>query len=102
MKMILSRRQMLRGAIGGVVAAVALPRLEAMLNGNGTAYAGGAPLPRRFGVWAWANGTHPGIWFPKTTGDSPTLPEELAPLDAVKDVMMVVGGMHVPHAPGRG
>ena len=61
----LSRRQMLRGALLGAPIAIGLPRLEAMLDGNGTAYAGGKPLPRRFGVWAFANGVHLDRWVPK-------------------------------------
>ena len=44
----LGRRRMLRGLFGGAAVAVGLPPLEAMLNGNGDAYAGGAALPKRF------------------------------------------------------
>ena len=39
----LSRRHMLRGMMGGTAVAVGLPMLEAMLNSNGTALAGGEP-----------------------------------------------------------
>ena len=39
----LSRRTMLRGMAAGALVTVGLPRLEAMLNVNGTAYAQGAP-----------------------------------------------------------
>jgi hypothetical protein len=41
----LSRRAMLRGAFG---TAIALPTLECMLNANGTAFAGGTSLPKRY------------------------------------------------------
>jgi Protein of unknown function (DUF1552) len=102
MKTKITRRTTLRGLIGGAATAIALPRLDAMLNGNGTAYAAGGALPRRFGVWAWANGAHPDTWFPATTGANLALPDQLSPLEPVKDVMMVVGGMLVPHGPGRG
>src|SRR3954468_3282762 len=102
MKTKISRRTTLRGIIGGAAVGIALPRLDAMLNGNGTAYAAGGALPKRFGVWAWANGTHPDVWFPPTPGDNPMLPDQLSPLEPVKQNMMVVGGMLVPHAPGRG
>ena len=58
-KMILSRRAVLRGALaGGGLATLPLPRLAAMLNGNGTAYAAGEPLRRVYGTWFWANGVH--------------------------------------------
>ncbi len=102
MKTRIGRRTMLRGVIGAATAAIALPRLDAMLNGHGNAYAAGGMLPRRFGVWAWANGAHPDTWFPATPGANPVLPDELSPLAPVQDAMMIIGGMHVPHAPGRG
>jgi hypothetical protein len=44
-KLRLSRRAMIRGAFG---TALALPTLECMLNDNGTALAGGDPLPKRY------------------------------------------------------
>ncbi len=53
----ISRRTVLRGVLaGGISVAVPLPRLGAMLNGNGTAYADGMPLPTRFGFWFFGNG----------------------------------------------
>ena len=69
----LSRRTMLRGAIGGTSVALALPMLDAMLNSNGTALAAGGPLPRRLVTWFFGNGvalndvTNPGAglrWGP--------------------------------------
>jgi hypothetical protein len=47
---------------------VALPPLEAMLNGHGTAWANGAPLSRHFGVWWFANGVKADRWVPSATG----------------------------------
>ena len=45
----LSRRTVLRGlALSGAVVALPLPRLGAMLNDNGTAYAADGALPVRF------------------------------------------------------
>lgn len=41
----LSRRSLIRGAFG---TALGLPMLECMLNGNGTALAGGGSLPKRY------------------------------------------------------
>jgi hypothetical protein len=52
----LSRRAVLRGLAGGAAVTVGLPRLGGMLNGNGTAYAQGAPLPKRFGTGSGATG----------------------------------------------
>lgn len=88
----LDRRTVLRGLFGGAAATVALPTLEAMLNGNGTAYATtGLALPDRFGVWFWGNGNRPDRWTP--SGSSPWTPsDELAPLvDLVPYVSVVTG-----------
>jgi hypothetical protein len=82
---------------GGVSVVVPLPRLGAMLNGNGTAYASGASLPVRFGFWFFGNGIIPSRWVPNATGvgDAWTLSEELEPLLAVKPWLSVVTGMDV-------
>jgi Protein of unknown function (DUF1552) len=104
---VISRRTVLRGVLaGGVSVAVPLPRLEGMLNSNGTAYAGGAPLPVRFGVWFFGNGIIPERWVPALTGAGATwtLSEQLAPLAEVKPWLSVVTGTDVkvpdsaPHA----
>jgi hypothetical protein len=90
----LSRRAVLRGVAGGAMVTVGLPRLAAMLNGNGTAYAAGAPLPKRFGVWFWGNGMVPVRWIPKTTGVGAAwqLSEQLMPFAKVKQNMTVISG----------
>ena len=60
---------MLRGTIGGVGIAVGLPPLEAMFNGNGTAYAQcAASFPKRFGVFFWGNGVKLDRWVPDHHG----------------------------------
>lgn len=105
-KLGLSRRKMLRGMLHGAAVSVALPRLDAMLNGNGTAYAAGASLPRRFGVWAWANGVRLSRWVPAKTGAGFPLSDELAPLGPVRDYVSVVSGLDLPfggrsHAAGN-
>ena len=51
-----TRRQVLRGLMGGGVVSVALPFFDCFLNENGTAFASGAPLPVRFGTWYWGMG----------------------------------------------
>ncbi len=97
-KTVLPRRAVLRGlAAGGAAAAIPLPRLAAMLNGNGTAYAAGAALPKRFGVWFHGIGNVPSRWNPKTTGqgDAWQLSEQLQPFAQLKDQLTVVTGMNV-------
>jgi hypothetical protein len=60
-KKAVTRREVLRGTLGGSAIAVSLPFLDVFLNQNGTALAGtGAPLPLRFGTWFWSMGHTPG------------------------------------------
>jgi hypothetical protein len=63
-----TRRSVLRGALGGLSVGISLPFLDAFLNENGTALAAtGAPLPVRFGTWYWGLGHTPGhAIVPKT------------------------------------
>ena len=63
-----NRRRVLRGLLNGGVGTVALPLLNCFLNGNGTALANGAPLPVRFGTWAWGLGMNKDIFVPKKLG----------------------------------
>jgi len=102
----INRRRMLRGMAAGVPIAIALPRLDAMLDGNGRAYANGRPMPRRFGVWAFANGVHLERWVPKQTGADWELSDELSPLSPIKRHLSVVSGLDLPfdgrpHAAGN-
>jgi hypothetical protein len=80
----LSRRRVLRGMLGGSVVTVGLPLLDVFLNSNGTALANGAPLPVRFGTWAWGLGMDEAIFVPKKLGADYDLPEEIASLKDVK------------------
>jgi len=92
--------------VGGVSVTVPLPRLAGMLNGNGTAYAQGAPLPVRFGTWFFGNGIIPDRWVPSSTGqaDAWQLSEQLEPLAQVKPWLSVLTGLSIkvpnnsPHA----
>lgn len=91
----LSRRTMLRGALGGATVSLALPPLEAMLAPNG-AWADGTEDPPIFGIFFWANGTpwhaghgteqggggHPDLWTPAATGPGYAPSELLLPLAA--------------------
>jgi hypothetical protein len=73
----ISRRAILRGALlGGGLATVPLPRLDGMLNGNGTAYASGMPI-QRFGVYFIGNGFVPVAFLPPPIVTSPLRPETL-------------------------
>jgi hypothetical protein len=91
---------------GGIAVSVPLPRLAGMLNGNGTAYAHGRPLPVRFGTWFFGNGIIPDRWVPSATGqgDGWQLSEQLAPLVEVKPWLSVLTGLGIrvpnktPHA----
>ena len=80
----LNRRRVLRGMLGGSAVTVGLPLLNVFLNGNGTALADGAPLPVRFGTWAWGLGMDESIFVPKKIGKDYDLPEEIASLKDVK------------------
>lgn len=98
---LLSRRTMLRGALGGATVTVALPALEAML-GPREANAEGSILGPIFGVFFWANGMpwhaahgaahagNPDVWTPQQTGLGYTPSELLAPL-AAHQVSVVTG-----------
>jgi hypothetical protein len=105
MKMISSRRKILRGMFHGTAVALALPRLEFMLNGNGDAWAQGGALPKAFGVWAKANGVHRARWVPTSTGPGYTLSAQLMPLASVKEHFTIVTGTNLPRVganPARG
>ncbi len=87
----LSRRRLLRG----VGALIALPTLEAMLDGTGLAYADGTPPPRRFITWFFGNGVIRSKWTPSQVGTTYTPTEQLAPLAAVRDYVSVISGFNV-------
>jgi hypothetical protein len=88
---LLSRRAVLRGAVGGAAVTLALPPLEAMFR-SGTAMAD--PNDPIFGVFFWANGmpwhagndpmaaSRPDLWTPAATGAGYAPSELLAPLAA--------------------
>jgi hypothetical protein len=91
----LDRRTLLRGGSSALVARIALPALDAMLNTHGTAWADGAPLPVRFGIWYWGSGVHPSRFFPRTVGSGWELTPELAPLAKVRGDLNVLGNYHI-------
>jgi hypothetical protein len=102
----LNRRTVLKGLLGGAVVSIALPPLEAMMNRHGTAYAGAATFPKRFGVWFWGNGVLPAQWLPAGEGPGWEPSPTLAPLAPVRANLAVVSGLRVqtvntaPHEAG--
>lgn len=103
----LSRRTMLRGAVGGAGVALALPLLEAMLNNNGTALAAGGPLPRRLVTWFFGNGVAlkdvgnagAGLrWAPDEQGPGYPLTPQLAPLGPVAEYCSLLSGFDIKAA----
>jgi hypothetical protein len=94
----ISRRAVLRGALlGGGVATIPLPRLGAMLNGNGNAYAATGKPIQRFGVYFIGNGFLPDTFAPRpwVTGPLGNLGPVLSPLEKVKSKVTVVSGYDV-------
>ncbi|MFL5307225.1 MAG: DUF1552 domain-containing protein [Polyangia bacterium] len=92
----LSRRTFLRGALTtGATITIPLPVLDIMLNGNGTAYASGTAIPRRYCTWFFGNGILPPLWNPAATGsgDAWSISQELMPLASYKNWLTVVSGL---------
>lgn len=93
----LSRRSFLRGIAGGATAVVALPALEAMFNGNGTAHSDGSPLARRFVTFHFGNGVIRNRFVPALEGPTYALTPLLAPIANVKDYCHVLTGFENKH-----
>ena len=91
------RRTVLRGLVGGAIATVGLPTLEAMLNSNGTAFADGSPIPVRMILWCFGNGVILNRWVPggirtPVVGPGYPLPQELTAFANVKDYLSICSG----------
>ncbi len=101
-----NRRTVLRGLLRGAVISVGLPPLEMFFNSNGSAYACGGAIPKRFGLFYWGNGNRPERWVPEGEGTAWELSEELAPLVNVQPKISVISGMAIhfpnlyPHTSG--
>jgi hypothetical protein len=93
----LSRRNVLRGILGGAAVAVGLPVFDHMLGDNGDAFADGTPLLSRFGLWSFGNGVRLDSWIPQTTGVDWQVPagHELEALLPHKEYVSVVSGLAV-------
>ncbi len=95
----INRRTMLRGLVGGAIASVGLPSLEAMQSSSGTALAGGPTAPVRLITWFFGNGVVLNRWVPggirtPITGANFPLSTELAPFINVKEYVSVASGFH--------
>jgi hypothetical protein len=102
MKANVSRRAFLKGlGATGAMMGIGLPPLEAMFNGNGTAYAAEtvagtraeAPIESRFMLWFNGNGIPERYWVPVETGPGYTLTPCLSPLEAFRDDIHVITGL---------
>ncbi|MHB1207626.1 MAG: DUF1552 domain-containing protein [Rhodospirillaceae bacterium] len=89
----LTKRTMLRGAVGGAAVAVGLPFLDCFLNGNGTALATGQTLPPVFGTWFQHLGLNPGMWAPKTVGPDYANNLQLKVLDPYRNRVNIFSGL---------
>ncbi len=80
-----TRRRVLKGLLNGSAVTVALPFLDAFLNGNGTALASNQAMPIRFGTWGYGLGMNPKVFVPKKYGPGYDLPPEIASWKNVRD-----------------
>src|SRR5205809_5641388 len=84
-----SRRTMLRG----LGTAIALPLLDSMVPAMTlTAKTAAAPI-KRLGVFYVPNGMAMWAWFPKTEGPIQELPPTLKSLQALKENVLLIGGL---------
>jgi hypothetical protein len=76
---------------------VGLPLLEAMLNSNGDALAGGDPLPLRFISYYWADGIYIPEWEPPTVGANwqanPSVALESLAADPIGPYVSILSGL---------
>lgn len=91
----ITRRNVLRGLLGGAAVTVGLPFLEIFARER-RANAAPDSFPKRFGMFFWGNGVLPDYWVPKGTGTEWELSPTLAPLAESKAKISVVSGMKVP------
>lgn len=89
----LKRRTFLRGAVGGGVATIGLPALDAMLNLEQTAFADGSSNPRRYVSWFYGNGFILDRFEPIGTGADWQLNTHMEPLTGVKEYLNVATGL---------
>ncbi len=88
-----SRRNVLRGMLGGTAVSVGLPFLDCFLNSNGDALADGRALPVYFGTWNQGLGFTPGFWEPKGVGANYENNFLLKAMDPIKHKVTIFSGM---------
>ena len=89
----LKRRTFLRGALGGGIATIALPPLDAMMNLTQSAFADGTSQPCRYISWFTGNGFILDRFEPIGTGSDYQLNSHMAPLAGVKDYLNIITGL---------
>jgi len=95
----ISRRHLLRGAGGALIA---LPFLEAMTSSVALGAAQAAAIPRRMGVFYFGTGMNIPDFIPKDFGRGFTPSPILRPLAAFRDDMTVFSGSYLEHGGGHG
>lgn len=95
MKARMHRRQMLRGALGSMLA---LPLLDLAVRDVKAALPGVAPdgYPLRFVVFFNPNGCWPATWFPAGTETDFALAQSMASLEPFKDKLVILDGVDMP------
>jgi hypothetical protein len=91
---LLDRRTVLKSLLGGAVATLPLPLLDAMRD----ARAGPTGSPDRFGLWFWGNGVKPDRWVPGSEGTNWAPSDELAPLSDLRSRVSVLSGFEMKTA----
>lgn len=90
----LTRRFLLRGAIQGSSAVMALPFLDCFLDSKGRALAAtGQAIPTRFGTFFWGCGLTKSLYLPKATGADYDDTPQLASLKPYKKKFNLVSGL---------
>lgn len=87
-----------RGFLRGCGIALALPWLESLAAGEPVASASVSGPPKRLAVLFAGNGVNVPHWFPTVEGGTMKLSKTLAPLEAWKNQLLVVKGLHNPNA----
>lgn len=88
-----TRRNVLKGALGGAAVTVGLPFLDCFLNDSGTALAAtGKELPVVFGTWYQGLGFDPGQWIPEKIGAGYTNKYQLRMFEPLKHKINIISG----------
>ncbi len=92
-----TRRNVLRGLLGGTAVSVMIPPLEALTRTTPLARAALADdgFPIRFGVAMWGNGTKLDTFWPEQTGPDWVATKQLAPLNSLRHRLTLLSGYEV-------